>query len=261
MNVRVLQFYVMNLRSWLMHLILGNLHPNQTSLAIRPMVLIHHGSAHFATVIIILLTRVIVCMDSPHLQRTNSSQVNSAAHEGSEFGNDSSATLDKGTPPSLTHDQYTKLIALIQNSSIAPASASANLNQVCSSQTVGHPSTDRNGIVSVYSSFCNNITFGSWIIDSGASHHICASLHWFHSYSEISPMTIKLPNGHQIITKYAGTINFSADLTIKNVLYVPNFHINLISVTNLCFDSNCLVSFTNKKCHTGTESLEDDWFS
>jgi hypothetical protein len=49
----------------------------------------------------------------PHLQRTNSSQVNSAAHEGSEFGNDSSATLDKGTPPSLTHDQYTKLIALI----------------------------------------------------------------------------------------------------------------------------------------------------
>lgn len=184
----------------------------------------------------------------PHLQRTNSSQVNSVAHEGSEFGNDSSATLDKGTPPSLTHDQYTKLIALIQNSSIAPASASANLNQVCSSQIVGHPSTDRNGIVSVYSSFCNNITFGSWIIDSGASHHICASLHWFHSYSEISPMTIKLPNGHQIITKYAGTINFSTDLTIKNVLYVPNFHINLISVTNLCFDSNCLVSFTNKKC-------------
>lgn len=61
-------------------------------------------------------------------------------------------------------------------------------------------------------------------------------------------MTIKLPNDHQIITKYAGTINFSTDLTIKNVLYVPNFHINLISITNLCSDSNCLVSFTDQKC-------------
>jgi hypothetical protein len=61
-------------------------------------------------------------------------------------------------------------------------------------------------------------------------------------------MTIKLPNDHQIITKYAGTINFSTDLTIKNVLYVTNFHINLISITNLCSDSNCLVSFTDQKC-------------
>lgn len=37
-------------------------------------------------------------------------------------------------------------------------------------------------------------------------------------------------------------------LTLTNVLYVPNLHCNLISVSQLLDNSNCIVQFTNKMC-------------
>jgi len=39
-------------------------------------------------------------------------------------------------------------------------------------------------------------SFGSWIIDSGATDHICSSLIHFTSYHQINPIFVKLPNGN-----------------------------------------------------------------
>ncbi|PNY15324.1 pectin acetylesterase [Trifolium pratense] len=135
--------------------------------------------------------------------------------------------LSKAQGPTFTQDQFDKLMSLIQTSSNNQGSVSANSNQVSSFKATGHSSVDQKGIIPptfTYSLSCHNVTLGSWIIDSGASHHICASLHWFHSYNEITPMTIKLPNGNHVTTKITGTIVFSTTFKIENALFVPEFN-------------------------------------
>jgi hypothetical protein len=146
------------------------------------------------------------------MMKNYSNSATSAAAEGGEFIDDHSATSSDAksttTAPSFTQEQFDKLISLIQPLSVNHASG-ANSNQVRSIQPAGHSST---GIIFTnYSNslICHNIALDTWIIDSGASHHICASLSCFHSYSEITPMIIKLPNGNHVTTKYAGTIVFS----------------------------------------------------
>jgi len=47
----------------------------------------------------------------------------------------------------------------------------------------------------------NHSNIGSWIVQSGASDYIYASLKFFDSYKLITPIHINLPNGHMAITK------------------------------------------------------------
>jgi hypothetical protein len=88
----------------------------------------------------------------------------------------------------------------------------------------------------------NSCCLGSWILDFGASHHIYNSTQWFHSYNEITLVSVKLPNGNSVIAKYAGTVKFSSHFTLYNVLYVPNFSVNLISVLKLSHLSQYLIN-------------------
>ncbi|PNX81488.1 retrovirus-related Pol polyprotein from transposon TNT 1-94, partial [Trifolium pratense] len=50
----------------------------------------------------------------------------------------------------------------------------------------------------------------------GASDHICGLLQWFHSFNDINPIHVKLPNGHYAIAKQCGTIKFSSDFVLTN---------------------------------------------
>jgi hypothetical protein len=191
----------------------------------------------------------------PHLQRGNTSgSAHHAASEGGDYDDDSASAASHETRsqgPVITQDQFDKLMSLLQTSSINQGASSATSNQVSSSKAAGPSSASPQGTsytFSTYSLFCHNVNLGSWIIDSGASHHICASLHWFHSYSEITPMTIKLPNGHHVTTKFAGTVIFNPDFKLHNVLFVPEFSVNLLSVSGLCHDTQYLVSFTHNTC-------------
>jgi hypothetical protein len=70
---------------------------------------------------------------------------------------------------------------------------------------------------------------GSWILDFGASHHIYNSIQWFHSYNEITLISVKFPNGNSVVAKYAGTLKFSSHLPYTMYYNVPNFSVNLIS--------------------------------
>ncbi|GAU36120.1 hypothetical protein TSUD_374830 [Trifolium subterraneum] len=102
----------------------------------------------------------------PHMKKSQSAGVN-AAIEGGNVESHAPST------PSLSQDQYDKLMTLLQTSNLVP--------------------------------ILLQVPISSWILDSGASHHICNSLNWFQSYIEINPMNIKLPNGNFAIAKYSGT--------------------------------------------------------
>lgn len=189
----------------------------------------------------------------PHMMKNHSGSAHHSAVDGGERVESSTAsqnTTSVTMTPSLTQEQLDKLLQLIQPPSVNHCNASTS-KQVCSFNTAGPSSADTKGMkIShfFYSSICNNIALDTWIIDSGASHHICASLHWFHSYSEINPMIIKLPNGNHVTTKYAGTVVFSSSFSITNVLYVPTFTVNLISVSQLCHHTPYTLNFTDTIC-------------
>jgi hypothetical protein len=177
----------------------------------------------------------------PHMRK--SSSANSAAAEGGQ--DNSIGVTSSSVSPSISQDQYDKLMSLLQNSNLIQSSASASSNQVGSSNCPDHSSGTHTGIhVSSYNAY----SLGNWILDSGASHHICISLNWFQSYIEINPINIKLPNGNFAIAKYSGTVSFSPQFTITNVLYVPDFSINLIAVSKLCQTLNCSIKFLDSQC-------------
>jgi len=69
--------------------------------------------------------------------------------------------------------------------------------------------------------------FSSWIIDSGATDHICSSLTHFTSYHQINPISVKLPNGNQVIANYSESVFLNQNHVINNVIYIPNLTFNL----------------------------------
>ncbi|XP_019462962.1 PREDICTED: uncharacterized protein LOC109361889 [Lupinus angustifolius] len=88
----------------------------------------------------------------------------------------------------------------------------------------------------------------SWILDSGATDHICHSLFAYQNYKRIKPLSITLPNGNQVTANYAGTIIFSDLLYLDNVLYVPMFSFNLISISRLITSLGCTLTFLTNHC-------------
>ena len=130
----------------------------------------------------------------------------------------------------LTNDQYTNLLSLLnKNNNVAPdpslATGSANL--ACPLSLISHLTTTK------------------WIIDSGSTDHICNDLSLFTNMKNISDdnhkITIPDDTQHQVTKK--GNIELSNSILLKDVLYVPVFHFNHLSVYKICLDLGVNISF------------------
>ncbi|MCH79834.1 peptide transporter PTR2 [Trifolium medium] len=88
----------------------------------------------------------------------------------------------------------------------------------------------------------------TWILDSGATYHVCDSLSFFTAYREVHAIPVKLPNGNIVTTNIVGDINITSQITLKNVLYMPHFSFNLISVSRVSQDLGCVFAFTDTLC-------------
>ena len=127
----------------------------------------------------------------------------------------------------------------------------SNLIHNASTNKVNHVSHTNNhntsGIARISYSF-NNSNLRSCIVDSGASDHICSSMRFFDDYKTTMLVNIRLPNGEMVVEKDAGTVKLSSKLIAHNVLLVPDFNLNLLSVPRMCLDLNCIIIFDNDKC-------------
>lgn len=90
----------------------------------------------------------------------------------------------------------------------------------------------------------------NWIIDSGATDHMCCESRLF---DNMKPLNFKqhvviVPDGRKIIVKPSGDLTLNNGICFKEVLYVPKFIYNLISVTKLATDLNCNISFNANEC-------------
>lgn len=89
----------------------------------------------------------------------------------------------------------------------------------------------------------------NWLIDNGATNHICNSLTEFTSFKAVTgPEFITIPDGKQVDVKHMGTVQLTKDIILHNVLHVQDFHFNLIYVQRLCKDLSCAILFNVDKC-------------
>lgn len=93
------------------------------------------------------------------------------------------------------------------------------------------------GIVSCYlAEACNN----EWIIDTDASHHTNDNFGILKEIKECKTGSkINLPTGHTSNISHTGHVKLSNELELANVLYVPTFKHNLLSVKKSAQDLNC----------------------
>ena len=88
----------------------------------------------------------------------------------------------------------------------------------------------------------------AWIIDTGASNHVTGNLTCMVNVRKIKNCPVGLPNGKDANATHEGSVIIDGVLQLNNVLFVPQLNCNLISVTQLIDDSNCVVQITNTLC-------------
>lgn len=93
-----------------------------------------------------------------------------------------------------------------------------------------------------------NLSSCLWILNSGANDHVFSSLKLFSSYYRIKPVEVSLPNENCVMVHYAGNIIFQPLLYLNHVLYVPEFSLNLISISILCQSLRCFAIFIVNQC-------------
>ncbi|KAK6162879.1 hypothetical protein DH2020_002720 [Rehmannia glutinosa] len=96
---------------------------------------------------------------------------------------------------------------------------------------------------------CLSITLDStffqsrfWIVDSGASRHICCNREAFVSLHPINHSSVTLPNHDSIRASFSGDVLLGGIVLLRDVLYLPQFKFNLLSVSSMATANN-LISF------------------
>lgn len=98
---------------------------------------------------------------------------------------------------------------------------------------------------------CHMSMYGSqsWIVDSGASDHMIANIEGLVNVKRAPPnLTIKLPTGGTTVITHVGDVILQNGLKLHNVLYVPAFKHNLLSIHRLAVDNNYEIQFQPTGC-------------
>jgi len=106
----------------------------------------------------------------------------------------------------FSREQSEALLALIQQSPSDSSSTAIVVHQCTTKPT------------------CFVFSSSSWILDSGATDHICPFKSLFQNLKPISPSSIQLPNQNSLIAKFSGTIVLG-NLILHNTLFVPEFSV------------------------------------
>ena len=90
----------------------------------------------------------------------------------------------------------------------------------------------------------------AWVVDSGATDHICIILSIMHdTFLCNPPIHVTLPNGQTVEVKICGKVRINADITLTNVFHIPSFAYNLLSVSQLTKQMSITTVFTSLSCY------------
>lgn len=96
----------------------------------------------------------------------------------------------------------------------------------------------------------NRLAFSAntWILDTGASDHFVHSVTILSTITSTIEAYVQLPNGETALVSHIGTVIISEHLILENVLVVPTFHFNLISISQLVKSLTCCFIFLGDMC-------------
>ncbi|GKB66764.1 hypothetical protein Tco_0928176 [Tanacetum coccineum] len=82
----------------------------------------------------------------------------------------------------------------------------------------------------------------------GASHHMTGIIEDLSNLKEKVQWPVELPDGNIAMAKKEGDVCFDNGFVLKNVLYVLGLTCNLLSVSQLLDEGNCIVQFAPNIC-------------
>ena len=87
-------------------------------------------------------------------------------------------------------------------------------------------------------------TFGEdWVVNLGVSKHMCCTRNVSSTLSSsVSTPFVTVANGTCSPVRGQGNVSLPNNLTLCDVLYVPNFPVNLLSVSQLTKNHHCAVT-------------------
>ncbi|XP_074282588.1 uncharacterized protein LOC141607127 [Silene latifolia] len=89
----------------------------------------------------------------------------------------------------------------------------------------------------------------TWIVDSGGSDHMTSCVSLVHDIVHLShPILVGLPDGSTKLVHRTGTIYLTDNITLYNVLIIPEFKENLLSVGRLLEYSGLKLIFFAHEC-------------
>ncbi|XP_017431755.1 uncharacterized protein LOC108339119 [Vigna angularis] len=141
----------------------------------------------------------------------------------------------------LTQQQYQALMALMKSPNNPGVPSTNQISSVISDST-----NTGKSIFTLFSHEGKDIL--SWILDFGAIDHVVSSLTNLYSYENITPITINLPNGMKTTATHKGIVKISEKLFLEDVLFIPDFCYNLISISKLVAHNHLCIIFTDNTC-------------
>ena len=152
----------------------------------------------------------------------------------------------------FSQKEYQQLLTLIRPQSTEQSKTS---HQAANILSTSNPLPSFSGNTICHTTFSSmkieNLTSASstWIIDTGATDHIIHSINLFSTITKVLNTFVKLPNGENVTVTHLGTVHLSEGLVLKDVLCVPSFAYNLLSITKFTSDQNCCFIFMPEICY------------
>ena len=170
-------------------------------------------------------------MKPPNQCHSNANNVNVETNKAVEIEAKYLPTSDGSR---LTIEEYDQLMAMIQKNN------DGNSQYFANTTGINMPSSK---IIQDYlhSNMC-------WIIDSGATNHVTSSTELLDLKFFPKITTISLSDGGQTHIKSISSLDISPHIKLDEVLKVPQFQVNLLSVSKLTWALKCIVMFFSNFC-------------
>ncbi|KAH0706124.1 hypothetical protein KY289_011200 [Solanum tuberosum] len=146
---------------------------------------------------------------------------------------------DNGLGPAIpvfTHEQYGQILRLLNK------------------ENTNMPAVNQTGTNTLFSIGTN---IKQWVVDSGATKHTTVSLDELFDIIALEQgdhTQVQLPNGTTTSISYTGSYNWGNGDLLTNVLVVPDFHYDLLSVSQLTRKLHCSDLSTGKVKGIGKET-------
>ncbi|CAN1779045.1 Retrovirus-related Pol polyprotein from transposon RE1 [Linum perenne] len=170
--------------------------------------------------------------------------VGAVAQGGHEYTGESPNPVN--SLPVFSPEELHKLRALLQSASPSPASPRQQHTAFLTSQDPPTPPSHSGKYVLSIAACLNHDNV--WILDTGASDHITCSVQNYISYQSVHDTHVYLPNSTRVTVSHIGSVKLPFGPILHNVLLIPDFKFNLISISKLTHDLPVSLSFSSNHC-------------